>query len=553
MRQLGALVVIDGPEAVDHNQQITLLSEQLARHGYDVEIFNFPQMTEPSSIFIKHYTSGYYGSRDEINPYTGSLLYAIDRFHATPRIKDALNSGKVVLCNRYTGANMAHMGAKIDNEAQRRGFFMWLDSMEFQMLGVPRPEVNFILQVPRNMHTKKDVASASLVYDDLCKLFPKDYVAIDCARGGEVLPSEQISHMLWERTALILPNRSSNVQQHVGRISYPTKLPDNEKTVEHELSELALSRLLIASRGNVFIEVSPLEHIPSYYTPPRLDSDMKNVYRRKLERMLVLHVELKNGLISYMRKEIKSDFNKIKILSVANNVLPLATLREVDGASNFTNEIPATYEVTTEESAAEFALKKQVNGYSFDVKPLTLLRVVPRNEFDVLSETVYPMTNISSDEIGSILQSAKYDVKAEAFQTLLRDSRTRKILLTSATYQWEIVDSYLKLRNLLMQPHLSAIMQPLTPRYGYEMPEVIENAGLTEKFEECFDLSTELYSKLQAAGYEAESQYAVLQGHKQRVGITSNAYQLLSEKNEVMQLMNDKLREVHPTIFSELD
>ena len=65
--------------------------------------------------------------------------------------------------------------------------------------------------------------------------------------------------------------------------------------------------------------------------------------------------------------------------------------------------------------------------------------------------------------------------------------------------------------------------QLLTPRYGYEVPALVDEAGLTEDFEACFDLSLKLYSLLQSEGYELEAQYATLLGHRMRWKFTMNA------------------------------
>ena len=69
----------------------------------------------------------------------------------------------------------------------------------------------------------------------------------------------------------------------------------------------------------------------------------------------------------------------------------------------------------------------------------------------------------------------------------------------------------------------SLAWQQLTPRYGYNVPDIIEEAGLSDLFDEGFDTSLKLYSTLQKAGYELESQYAVLLGHKMRWKVTYNA------------------------------
>ena len=102
--------------------------------------------------------------------------------------------------------------------------------------------------------------------------------------------------------------------------------------------------------------------------------------------------------------------------------------------------------------------------------------------------------------------------------------------------------------------------QNLTPRYGYEIPKLIDEAGLSDMFEKCFDLSLELHSKLQAAGYELEAQYATLLGHKMRWKVTYNAREAFhlhelrtspqghpGYRKLVLQ-MHEKLCEVHPQL-----
>src|SRR6185369_3342376 len=108
----------------------------------------FPQYEQESSYFVRQYLGGAYGGADDVGPYTSSLFYALDRFEAAPRIREAMNQGKVVLVDRFTGSNMAHQGTKILNAEQRRGFFIWLDNLEFEMLRIPRPDISFILRVP---------------------------------------------------------------------------------------------------------------------------------------------------------------------------------------------------------------------------------------------------------------------------------------------------------------------------------------------------------------------------------------------------------------------
>lgn len=225
--QRGLFVVIEGTDGSGKGTQFQLLKERLEQTGYEVATFDFPQYDAASSYFVRQYLNGKYGSADEVGPYTGSLFYALDRYEAAPAIRQALDDGKIVLANRFTGSNMAHQGTKFTNAEQRRGYFIWLDNLEFQMLNIPRPDMNVVLRVPadiaqtlvdkkdkRNYTDKKrDIHEADLghleraveVYDDLCNLFPKDFTRIDCVRSGKLLAIDDVQTLLWEKIQPLLP------------------------------------------------------------------------------------------------------------------------------------------------------------------------------------------------------------------------------------------------------------------------------------------------------------------------------------------------------------
>lgn len=223
----GMFFVIEGTDGSGKGTQFGLLEKTLRTKGYDVVTFDFPQYEQPSSYFVKQYLNGQYGSAEQVGPYTASLFYALDRYEAAPAIRSALDEGKIVLANRFTGSNMAHQGTKFTNPEERRGYFIWLDSLEFRMLGIPRPDMSFVLRVPADISQqlvdqkaersytdkKRDIHEADIshlrrsveVYDDLCQLFPKDFKRIDCVRSGQLMDIDSVQTLLWETIHPLLP------------------------------------------------------------------------------------------------------------------------------------------------------------------------------------------------------------------------------------------------------------------------------------------------------------------------------------------------------------
>ncbi len=228
----GIFLTIEGTDGSGKGTQFKLLANRLKELGYEVATFDFPQYDSPSSYFVKEYLNGSYGSSDEVGPYTGSLFFALDRYEASAAINQALEEGKIVLSNRFTGSNMAHQGTKFEHPEERRGFFIWLDNLEFQMLHIPRPDKSFILRVPADIaqkrvdqktdrtytDKKRDLHEADLghlkrsvqVYDDLASLFPKDFVVVNTVNDSTELDVQSVQLMLWNQIEPLLPTKPSS-------------------------------------------------------------------------------------------------------------------------------------------------------------------------------------------------------------------------------------------------------------------------------------------------------------------------------------------------------
>lgn len=91
-------------------------------------------------------------------------------------------------------------------------------------------------------------------------------------------------------------------------------------------------------------------------------------------------------------------------------------------------------------------------------------------------------------------------------------------------------------------------LQPLTPRYGYDVPTEIEAAGLSDDYDAIFDQSLQLQSTLQARGFTTESQYATLLGHKQRWNIQL-CFKNQKFFDEKCMRINSITAEKHPLLF----
>lgn len=217
----GIFIALEGTNGSGKSTQFKLIVDRLKKNGYKVEEFRFPRYDQPSSYFIREYLAGNLGKPENIGPYTASMFFTMDRYRAAKKIKKALSEGKIVVADRFTGSNMAHQGILFDNPEERRGFFIWLDQIEFEMFKIPRPDISIVLRVPADIAinnvskrgNKKDIHESDIehmkksvdVYDNLCQLFPKDFKQIDCVRSGKILEEKIINDQIWKTMLAYLP------------------------------------------------------------------------------------------------------------------------------------------------------------------------------------------------------------------------------------------------------------------------------------------------------------------------------------------------------------
>ena len=744
----GAFIVIEGTDGSGKGTQFEILAKRLAEVGHDVVQFDFPQYDLASSYFVKEYLNGNYGTADQVGPYTGSLFFSLDRYSAKDKIQQALDEGKVVLCNRFTGSNMAHQGTKFVNSEERRGYFIWLDNLEFQMLGIPRPDRSIVLRVPAEVaqqlvdqkearsytDKKRDIHEADLshlqksveVYDDLCSLFPKDFTRIDCVRSGKLMSIPQIHDVLWETIKPQLPktndkagsitNASKEITSAIDakKVTYVTKNENGQYGITAE-GEAYLKDVVTNTKGSVYAfteKLSPVtiaaamarlsrraddmrvtildefanaagkdekllqrvitaygddsvqqlvgQHIVvegasnlmtkklewgrlaayleqstryiyfdqkdsngnyRYYVPENLDNKTRATYIQFMDAIFDLYSNMVRELTNYVRKNsgVPKDEQDIawqgatraQACDAVRSVLPVATKSTVGIYASgqaleslimhlLSDELPEAKEVgqqllvearkvastfleradkperggatiayraNTYNKVKALADKLLPKTYTSFQDPVTLTDFWPRNELDLAADILYEHSSLSLQEIRLTVEKLSVKKKQAVLINYFGERLNRRHkpgrALEKAHYSWDIVCDYGIFRDLQRHRMVDDMQwQFLTPRYGYEVPQLVEDAGLTDDFEKCFDLSLELYSALQAHGFELEAQYAVLLGHKMRWKVTYNAREAFhlhelrttphghpGYRKLVMQ-MHEKLSEVHPLLAS---
>ncbi|MFA6525037.1 MAG: thymidylate kinase [Patescibacteria group bacterium] len=221
----GKLIVLDGTDGSGKKTQTDLLLARLEKEGFAKEYADFPRYGKRSAVMVEDYLNGEFGKADEVNPYTASLFYAMDRYSASKDLRRSLNEGKIVIANRYVSSNMGHQGGKIKDVKDREKYFAWLDNMEYNQLGIPRPDATIILYVPakiaQGLVGKKEAReylkgkTHDIHEEDLNHLenAEKTYMEaaekygfhiVNCVENDELLSREVIHEKVWEVVSSII-------------------------------------------------------------------------------------------------------------------------------------------------------------------------------------------------------------------------------------------------------------------------------------------------------------------------------------------------------------
>ena len=227
------------------------------------------------------------------------------------------------------------------------------------------------------------------------------------------------------------------------------------------------------------------------------------------------------------------------------------------------------YRSMTNRSLKRLTKKYLPKAYSMETNDVTLTDHWPLNELDIVPDMLYENSSLSLAEIRHEVNAWSYERKLKVFETYIGERMNRRHkpgrALEKIHYSWDIVCDYGIFRDLQRHRIVDDLeWQELTPRYGYDCPEVIDQAGLTDLYEECFDMSLALHSSLNEKGYIIESQYATLMGHRMRWKVTMNAREIIHfielrtspqghpGYRKIAKKMYDILYDVHPVLASSM-
>ncbi len=198
-------------------------------------------------------------------------------------------------------------------------------------------------------------------------------------------------------------------------------------------------------------------------------------------------------------------------------------------------------------------------------EPVRFIGASLQDEMDLVPDMLFEVSGLSEKELRTAVAEWPLARKQEVFDAYVgaRMNRRHKPgrALEKLHYEWEVTADYGTFRDLQRHRIVDAWeWQNLTVKYGYEIPDLIKEAGFEAQFRECFAESERLWKAMMDAGFAEEAQYATLLGHRLRYRFVMNAreaFHLLELRTspqghpgyrKICQEMHRQLSLIHPRL-----
>ena len=212
---MGKLIVIEGTDCSGKGTQSDILYNKLLSEGKKVYKTSFPMYDTPTGKIVggpylgkESICHGWFKEgANNVPAKVASLYYAADRLYNIDIINKYLNDGYIVILDRYVTSNMGHQAGKIKDKQERLEMFRWLEKLEYDLLGLPRPDIKLFLHMPykyskslqnnrkeldEHERSEDNLINAEHAYLDMVELF--DFIKIECVKDNNIKSIGDISN-----------------------------------------------------------------------------------------------------------------------------------------------------------------------------------------------------------------------------------------------------------------------------------------------------------------------------------------------------------------------
>ncbi|MBX4199631.1 hypothetical protein KW789_01935, partial [Candidatus Saccharibacteria bacterium] len=191
-----------------------------------------------------------------------------------------------------------------------------------------------------------------------------------------------------------------------------------------------------------------------------------------------------------------------------------------------------------------------------DEEPVKLVEASPRNEFELIIDGLHPYSNLSKSEIITRVANWDYSQKLTALKAALQ--RPAPEVLDHANYQISFVTTWQTLLHLVDIKMVTDVqLHEVLPTKMPEVPEIIEEAILSDIYSQIFKKSIDLYGQIQEEHDSKVLDYATLLGHNLQWQATIKARSLVALDSlkpqqptieELLKQIKEVISQAHPII-----
>jgi thymidylate synthase ThyX len=185
------------------------------------------------------------------------------------------------------------------------------------------------------------------------------------------------------------------------------------------------------------------------------------------------------------------------------------------------------YLADTREATLEIAAKLTAGVEAEPRELVTLVDFDPEGEEKVVAAALYAASDLPDDRLHTLARSMSADEREAVLRAYVGERGNRRHkpgrAFERTGYRFDVLCDYGAFRDLQRHRPLTLEWQTLTPASGYDTPEVIAEAGMTEAWDRVMADSAATWTVLEEHAGPDVAQYAVAMAYKIRFVMQINA------------------------------
>lgn len=150
----------------------------------------------------------------------------------------------------------------------------------------------------------------------------------------------------------------------------------------------------------------------------------------------------------------------------------------------------------------------------------------PDAEVKLVAAALYPHTSLPEHQVLDRVKQLSTHERVAVLQAYVGERTNRRHkpgrAFERVDYRFDVLCDYGAFRDLQRHRMLTIEWQPLTPRHGYVRPQLVDDAGGADTFDEAMARSVALYDAL-VCDFPEQAAYAVSMAYRVRFGMQMNA------------------------------